>query len=90
MPHQQSARKSKITNDGLSSIIFSLYYLCIVDQRPQGEDVSHQNDQHQGEYDEIQAAVAALIGNGFDHDEYHHQNDQGLLQQDIGNIHNIL
>ena len=42
-------------------MIFSLYYLCIVDQRPQGENVSHQNEQHQGEYDDIQAALASLM-----------------------------
>jgi len=49
-------------------MVFSLYYLCIVDQHAQGENASHQNDQHQGEYDESQAAVTALIADGFEHD----------------------
>jgi len=47
-------------------MVFSLYCLC--EQHAQGENVSHQNDQHQGEYDDIQAAVTTLIGDGFEHD----------------------
>ena len=44
-------------------MVFSLYmyYLCIVDQ---GENVSHQ---HQGEYDDIQAAIEHDIGNFYLH-----------------------
>jgi len=45
-------------------MVFSLYYLCIVDRHVQGENVSHQ---HQGEYDDIQAAVEHDNGNFYLH-----------------------
>jgi len=45
-------------------MVFSLYYLCIVDQYAHGENVSHQR---QGEYDDIQAAVEHDIGNFYLH-----------------------
>jgi len=48
-------------------MVFSLCYLCIADQHAQGENISHQ---HQGEYDDSQAAVGHDNGKFYLHSQY--------------------